>query len=304
MTNIKNVIMGKVGRHLLKAQKHSPTILFAAGVVGVVGTVVLAVRATMKVEKVLDEHERSKADIELSLVDETTTFDQEDAKKALVVTYTRTSLSLLRLYAPTVLVGGISIAALAGSNIILGNRVSSLTAAYAVLDRGFRQYRERVVAKYGEQDDAEFRYGVQEREIVEETDEGPIVKTIKTAAPGASIYARWFDEGSTEWKRHPLSNRTFIRCQQDWANDMLNAYGYLFLNDVYKMLGLPKTSEGQLVGWVKNNPNGGDGYVDFGVFNNDEYTVERFIMGDEPTILLDFNVDGVVYDQIGKSRGE
>jgi hypothetical protein len=86
----------------------------------------------------------------------------------------------------------------------------------------------------------------------------------------------------------------FIRSQQNYANDLLNARGHVFLNEVYDMLGIERTSAGAVVGWVRGN---GDNEIDFGVLN-DLHSGQRFINGDERSVLLDFNVDGVVYDLI------
>lgn len=297
--SFKTAVMGKIGRQVLLAQKHSPKILFIAGVAGVVTTVVLASRATLKVENVLIEHEERKDKIVLasSVVEG---YSEADASQDLIITYARTIANIAKLYAPAILVGVASVAALTGSHVILTNRIGNLGAAYAVLDKGFREYRKRVVDELGEQKDAEFRYGAEEAQVIDETEEGPVVKDVKRPSHGRSIYARWFDEGSTQWSRSDMANQTFLRCQQNYANDMLRAYGHLFLNDVYKMLGLQPSPEGQLVGWVLDNPNGGDNYISFGVFSNDFYIAQQFVNGDTRSVLLDFNVDGVVYDLIGK----
>lgn len=300
MRNIKTLL----GTKLLHVQKHSPKLLFAAGVIGFGATVVLAARATLKVEEVFEKHDADMNKIQKARALDPDIYQESNAQQDKVIVYTKTAVSLVRLYGPAVVVGGLSVAALTGSHVILSNRVSNLTAAYAVLDKGFRTYRQRVVEEFGEQKDAEFRYGAEEHEIIEETPEGPVVKTVKRAHEGKSIYARWFDEGSVNWGRHPLSNQTFLNSQQNYLNDLLQAQGYVFLNDVYIALGLPISSEGQMVGWFRDNPRGGDGYISFGIFENDLYTAKRWINGDDQRILLDFNVDGVIYDLIGKKKND
>lgn len=295
---LQNVITSKLGRQILTVQKHSPKILFVAGAVGVVGTAVLAVRATLKVDDVLDQHEVQMKKIETASA-EIVHYTDEDAQKDRAIVYVKTAANLAKLYAPAVIVGVASIAALTGSHFILSNRLGNVTAAYAALDRGFKAYRARVVDELGPQKDAEFRHGVETKEIVEEGPNGPEITTIKTASGKPSIYARFFDEGSPSWSRQYGQNQFFIKCQQQWANDRLHARGHLFLNEVYDMLGLPRTKEGAVVGWVsKKNGGKGDDYVDFGVFHNNEFTITRFLNGDERSILLDFNVDGVILDLI------
>lgn len=299
--SIKNVVTSKVGRQLLVAQKHSPAVLFAAGVVGVVGTVVLASRATLKLNDVLDDFQKDIDDVETLVAPKYTDKDRQRDK---VVLYTRLVVTLGKMYGPAVLVGTASIAALTGSHVVLNRRLAGVTAAYAALEKGFEKYRSRVKAELGEDKDREFRYGLEEREIVEETPEGPVVKTVhQISKDGASCYARFFDESSRNWQRAPGYNQMFLRAQQNYANDLLRARGHVFLNEVYDMLGLERSKEGAVVGWVLHScevPDRdlGDEFIDFGIFEHDIYDAMRFVNGDERSILLDFNVDGVIYDKI------
>lgn len=294
---IANLVTSKVGRQILIAQKHSPTLMFVAGAAGVVATVVLASRATLKLDAILNEHED---DLEKIKVADHVDYSDSDRQRDMVVLYARTAGRITRMYAPAIGIGILSIAALTGSHVVLTKRNVALTAAYAALDRGFKQYRERVVAELGPDKDRQFRYDMEDREIVEETKQGPKTKVIKQVGPnGASIYARFFDEASTSWDRRPTYNQMFLRCQQNYANDLLRARGHVFLNEVYDMLGLPRSKEGAIVGWVMDCcDGGGDNYIDFGVFEGDRFSGMRFVKGEEPSVLLDFNVDGVIYDKI------
>lgn len=290
---ITNFVTSKVGRQLLHVQKHSPAILLAAGVVGVVGATVLACKATLNLDEILEKHSDAE-----DVIDTATGISEDEAKKIKVALYIRTAARIGKLYAPAVGLGLVSIAALTTSHVVLNRRHLAVTAAYAALDKGFRQYRDRVIKELGIEKDREFRYGTETREIVEETEEGPVVKTVKQVGPeGASVYAVFFDEGNRHWSRRWADNSLFLRCQQDWANDRLRAQGHLFLNEVYDMLGIDRTPAGAIVGWVVG---AGDNYVDFGVFSNDLEAGRRFVNGEERSILLDFNVDGPIWDKIGK----
>ena len=293
LSTIKGVITSKMARKILVTQKHSPAILFGAGVVGVVATVVLASRATLKVDEVLSETHDTLEKIR-SL--DAANYSEQDRKKDITLTYAKTANKLTRLYGPAAIVGVASIAALTGSHFILSRRNVALTAAYAALDKGFREYRNRVVGILGEDADRQFRHGASEQNVVEEVqiDDGQVVRVTKVN-PKASIYARFFDSTNRNWERRPTHNQMFIQCQQNWANDKLRAQGHLFLNEVYDMLGLDRTKEGAIVGWVMGN---GDDFVDFGVFEGDRESGMRFVMGHEASVLLDFNVDGIIYDKI------
>jgi hypothetical protein len=58
-------------------------------------------------------------------------------------------------------------------------------------------------------------------------------------------------------------------------------------------MGFERTSAGFVVGWVLDG--NGDGYIDFGL---SEARSSRFMNAEERSVILDFNVDGVVYDLI------
>jgi hypothetical protein len=121
---------------------------------------------------------------------------------------------------------------------------------------------------------------------------------VKRVGPdGASIYARFFDPTSTSWSKEPEYNLIFVQCQQNYANDLLRARGHVFLNEVYDMLGIPRSQAGAVVGWILSQDRTTDNYIDFGVFD-DEKNARDFVNGYEGSILLDFNVDGVIFDKI------
>jgi hypothetical protein len=299
---IKNAVTSKVGRQFLIAQKHSPGLMFAAGVVGVVGTVVLASRATLKVNDLLDDFH---SDLDNVKTLESPRYSDKDRQRDKVVLYTKLVVNLGKLYGPALLVGMASVAALTGSHVVLNRRIAGVTAAYAALEKGFDAYRKRVVEELGIEKDREFRYGYEDRTIVEETEQGPIIKQVhQIGKDGASIYARFFDEGSANYQKSPGYNQIFLRAQQNYANDLLKARGHVFLNEVYDMLGLERSKEGAVVGWVLltgceiDTELDGDNYIDFGIFEHSIYDAMRFVNGEEKSILLDFNVDGVIYDKI------
>ena len=298
---IKNKVTSKVGRKILVAQKHSPTLLFGVGVVGVVTTVVLASRATLKMEEVLSEAEKNEKDFEKLAEAEPSKYSEDDRHNDSKINKAKTAVKIAKLYAPAAMVGVVSIGAFTGSHVILNRRNAAVTAAYAALDKGFRQYRDRVVAEYGPEKDQEFRFETIEREMAVDTDDGTAVKTVKTVSDKnrGSIYSRFFDEVSSNWSPVRHQNQFFIKAAEQYANDLLNARGHVFLNEVYDSLGLERSKEGAVVGWVKGH---GDGYIDFGIFSRKDnigvFDAQRFVNGEEKSVLLDFNVDGVIYDLI------
>ena len=291
-----------------KIKKASPEIMVVAGVVGVVTSTVMACKATTKVNDILEETRKQVDDVHNVLDSDVVSEDEytnDDAKKDLAIIYTQTGVKLIKLYAPSVLVGALSITGILASHKILKKRNVALTAAYATIDRSFKEYRGRVIERFGKELDRELRYNIKAQEIEEKTvdkdgNETIEKKTISVVDPNMySDYARIFDNGSMGWTKDPEYNLMFLKLQQNQANDRLRAQGYLFLNDVYDMLGIPRTKAGQIVGCVYDEENPvGDNFVDFGIYDIYNEKACDFVNGRERSIVLDFNVDGNILDMI------
>lgn len=287
------VIGRQVARNSLLVQKASPELLLAAGVVGMVGSTVLACRATLKMDTMLEE---AKDKLNTAKTLDHPEYSEKDRSRDISLIYFQSGVKVVRMYLPAIVVGGISIYALTSSHRILTKRNAALTAAYGALEKGFREYRARVVEKYGEEEDRDFRYGTEKVQIVD--DDGK-KKTVVRVGPGIpSIYARFFDPVSPSWSREPEYNRIFLSCQQNYCNDLLKSRGHVFLNEVYDMLGLPRSKAGAVVGWLLSKNGETDNFVNFGVFDDERQITRDFVNGREGAILLDFNVDGVIYDQL------
>ena len=307
---IMNTMTRTFNKFGLQMKKHSPEILVGAGIVGVVASTVMACKATTKLDDVLEEPKEKIEKIHEFMehpenVPEGKEYTEEDGKKDLTIVYTQTAVKVARLYAPAVVLGAVSIAAIVGGHAILRKRNIALAAAYATLDKGFKEYRGRVIERFGKELDRELRYNIKSKEIeeVQVAEDGTEVVTTKTgdvADPNMnSIYARFFDDGCTGWTKDPEYNLMFLRDQQRYANDLLKSRGHIFLNEVYDMLGIQRTKAGACVGWIYDEKNPvGDNFVDFGIYDLYKEKNRDFVNGYERTILLDFNVDGNILDLI------
>lgn len=289
-------IAGFVARQGAQLAKHSPGIMFSVGIAGAVTATVLACRSTLRLEETLVKHEEDRKDADYNLNEKSLSTKEHAA----MVRHIQLAVvrDVAKLYAPAVGVGVVSVGLLTGAHVTLNRRNAALIAAYNVLDKGFKQYRERVRQELGEDKDREFMFGSVDKEIVEEGEHGHEVKTVKRHA-GPSAYARKFEEGNPCWSASPHNNEHFLKGIQNYANDMLRIRGHVLLNDVYDMLKMERSEAGTVVGWVKGH---GDNYVDFGIFmNKTEGEIRQFMIAQHNDgILLDFNVDGIVNDLIGR----
>jgi hypothetical protein len=275
----------KLARQALILRKHSPRIMFVGGIGGVITSTVLACRATLKLTDVVDTAEATIVGIRSDMK------DTPGYRKDLAYAYGKTAAEVIKLYGPAVIVGGVSIAALTGSHVTLTRRNAAATAAYAAMAKSFDEYRDRVRHDLGDDRERELRHAV---ELVDIPDKNGKMKKSAVADPNKmSPYARFFDEYSSSWQKNPELNKIFLLAQQNYANHLLRARGHVFLNEIYDMLGLERCSAGQMVGWVISET--GDNFIDFGMF---EVRNADFVNNVERSILLDFNVDGVIYDKI------
>jgi len=301
-TEIMKSVNGVASKTVMKLKKHSPEILVVAGIAGTVVSAVLACKATTKVAEILDETKGTLDTIHEGMETGAINgqeYTTEDGKKDTVVVYAQTGMKLAKLYGPAIILGTLSITSILASNNILRKRNVALGAAYAAIDKSFKEYRGRVIERFGEQVDTELKYGIkakkfEEIEVDPETGkEKKVKKTVMVADPNLqSDYAVYFDSKSRNYETNPDYNRMFLKAQQAFANDKLQTRGHLFLNEVLDDLDLPRTHAGQIVGWTKDGP---DGYVNFRIVEVERETEDG---RHEPALLLDFNVEGNIWEKM------
>lgn len=310
---MKSEIATKLSRSLYKVgfqlKKHSPEILVGLGVVGTVTSAVMACRATTKISLILDETKDTidaiHETVEKAETDETINYTAQDAQKDLALVYVQSGIKFAKLYAPSVAFGVLSITSILAGTNILHKRNVALAAAYATIDSSFKQYRDRVVERFGKELDRELKYNIKSEKVEEIVvdEKGKEKKTTKSVdiidPKNINDYSRIFYEGNVGWDKNPQYTLMFLKQQQNWANDLLKRRGYLFLNEVYEMLGFSRIPDGQLIGWIYDEKNPiGDNFVDFGIYDLNDESKIRFVNGDERAIILEFNHDGYILDKM------
>lgn len=274
-----------MGRSGLVLKQHSPEILLAAGIIGGIAAAVLAAKVTQKAREAVEEI-KQEADAIITAPD--TVGTEQERNQALGMVYIRGGLKVTKLYAPAIGLGVLSISALLASHGIMTRRQTSLIAAYNAVSEAYAQYRKHVIDEQGEDVDLRYRNGTAWEEVIDEEDGQP-TKVAVAGGRSGSPYAVLFDDKSREWRNDAQLNRFFLKSQQNAANDKLKYQGHLFLNEVYDMLGLPRTSAGAIVGWVATtNDNSvtapdneweGDGFVDFDIENINNGPAKDFSRG-------------------------
>lgn len=299
ISGIVSVFTRVVGRTGLILSKHAPTILTIVGVGGLTAAGVLACKATLKLEEKVDEIQEAHCELENAV---TSYKNEKDYNKAMYALKFNSAKTLVKLYGPAVTLGVVSVACIFGAHNMMLGRNAAIGMLLKATEGAFSDYRKRLIADAGEAKDRQYRYGITQEMTTEQvTDEKGKTKNVKKSIDivdpnGASVYARFFDDSNVNWARTPEYNLFFLKSKQNYCNDKLRARGHMFLNEVYEELGLMHSQSGAVVGWVISKT--GDNFIDFGIYELLNRSSRDFVNGYEATILLDFNVDGVIFDKI------
>lgn len=297
LTQITNAGSRLFGRSGLAVRKVSPELMVGAGIVGLVAAGVLVARATMKAGPRLQETREALESVDVLSRTDITYIEHGDRAKDLRHIYTTTTLDMVKLYAPAVSLAGLGVVCVLGGHHILKQRNVALAAAYKALEASYGEYRKRVRQAVGKSRELEIYQDVREIEV--EDDKGKTVKK-KVHGPNAGNgYGRFFDQLNVNYVENASLNLAFITSVQRYFNMQLNIRGYVFLNEVYKALGMEETTAGQVVGWISDRSNRpeDDGWIDFGIDDPDNFLAQRFIRGEERAVFLDFNVDGDIHSR-------
>lgn len=308
---IMNTLKRTVGVGKIKLKQAAPDIAIAGGTVAMFGAGIWACKKTLRLDDVMAEYNETIEKTEAAVKDEVIDYTEEDMIHDQKILVGKKIIAGAKLYSGPILLAAGGAFAIAMGTREHRKRTATALASLASITESFRQYRKRVAEKYGEEEERRLRYNIHRAKIEgEEFDENgrskKTKKKVDTIDPDKvneySPYARFFDEASREWSKDPDQNFMFLRAQQKLANAKLIRDGYLFLNEVYAALDIPETKEGHYVGWIYDEKDGKDRFVDFGIFDIHKEAVRDFDLGYERSILLDFNVDGPIIDKVKWSK--
>lgn len=194
---------------------NSPLILTGVAVAGTVATAYLAGRATWRARgRLEDESPYSPR--------------KEKLKK------------VWKLYIPPVVVGGLTVAAVVGANRIGTQRAAALAAAYALSERAFTDYKDKVLEKIGPDKEEEVRAELAQEYMSRHPELSREVQVIdkQNVLCLDSFSGRHF-ENNVEAIR---------RAETDIRRQILDEH-YASLNEFWALIGLSPTQYGEEVGW-------------------------------------------------------
>ena len=289
-------------------KKNTPELLIVAGVGGLIVSAVMACKNTMKLPDILEDMEESLEEIHDKVAAEEEKAAAENREPKINVghettmVYVNTGIKIAKLYALPIGLGVLSVLSIADSNKIMRQRNAALTAACVATDQAFKDYRSRVVEKFGEAADKELKHGIHEEEIEETTVDGKgkekkVTKKIKVADLGTeSPYVKYLTRTNPFWENDEQLMLFNIKAKQNYLNDRLHVMHSVTLNEAYEELGFKRTKAGMVCGWTDEHiSNDGDGFIQFDVT---EVCVVNENGGYERAYAIDFNVDGCIYEKM------
>ena len=194
-------------------KKNASTILTCVGSVGVVTTTVLAVKATPKAMRLLEEAKNEKEE-PLTVMDKIVIAGPS--------------------YIPAVIMGVTTIACIFGANALNKRQQASLMSAYALLDKSYKDYKKKVSELYGEDADKNVRTELA-KDVYEDSD-----------VEYEDNKLLFYDEYSQQYFNATMED---VLTAEYVLNRDFAYHGYAVLNEFYDLLKLPRTDYGDVLGW-------------------------------------------------------
>ena len=276
----------------------SPTALVIYGLAALGVGAYETIKASREIDKVLDECKKDIEEVDSILQEKTnllaTVFSSESKQDI----YVDTGKKIIKLYARAVIFDAIGVGLILKSHNMLRSENMDLKATVGAIAGGYSALRNRLNETLGDDTGNKVANGIQPKAVEIENEDGKKKKTVVNVMNQSDIspYAKFFDETSMFFKGVPEADLEFLIAVNNDANRKLEKKGYLFLNEVYAMLGFEETAIGNYVGWI--NEKGSYKKVDFHIFDVTNEANRRFVNGLESVVLLDFNVDGAIIDYI------
>lgn len=268
---MKNKTNRKLNGMKFKIKKHSPTILIVGGVLGFVGSAVLAYKARPKVEEVVESVE-------------------DDVNNNVEVNKVEVGKQVVMALAPAIGLGLVSTGMLLWSHQIQKRRIMALSTSLIASQTAHYKLAEKVKNKLGEKAYNEFMTK-DERKVFSKDEDGNTTETIEEMkAELDKTLGQWYEESSEYFSDDHQYNLQWIELKSTELDSKLFAKGHLLLNDVRKLLGFEPIPSGQLLGWSAYD----SFYIDSIIMNEWDDKNQQ----DVPHILVTWAKPRYIYQQM------
>ena len=316
-TKIWGACKGFGGNSLLLAKKHAPELMIGAGIGGFGLTIFETVKATNNTNELIEQRDQHLGMIESTRSAFTEAeYSTKDYQHDLAIVNRQTKWAIVKTWAPVATRGLASTASILGGFKIVNGRLVATTAAYKVLENRIDHYRSNVIERFGKDVDWELEHSIkaetleaaererEENRRIDAENKGRKIIRKRKKTEYSHVYDGIFDQYSDKWQRYwtPEMALEFVKQKQRELNDMLKINKHVFLNEAYDKLGLPRTSEGAVVGWILTHGNP-DSFVSLGIDEMPEEEIRQILCthrNDDIRIKIRTNPDGLIYDLIDK----
>lgn len=209
--------------------KHSPEILTGIGIAGMITTTVLAVKATPKALRLIEEEKERQYREICTGERESDEFKTLDAVKV-----------AWKCYIPAAATGIASIACLIFASSVNSRRNAALATAYKLSETAFTEYREKVIESIGEKKEKNIRDKVHKERI----EKNPSSKSEIIITEMGNTLCYDYNTG-----RYFKSDIDKIKKAVNEINRRMLIDNYISVNDFYEEIGLDRIREGDRMGW-------------------------------------------------------
>lgn len=199
--------------------KHTPEILTGIGIAGMVTSTILAVKATPKAMRLIEEKQNN----------------QEQP-----LTKSEKFKTCWKCYIPTAVTAASSIACLVGASTVHLKRNTALLTAYKLSETALIEYKDKVVETIGEKKEKAIKDSLAKDRI----EQNPVTKSEVIVTGGGETLCYDYYSG-----RYFKSDIERIRGAVNDINREIGNSGYASLNDFYSLIGLSDNEVGNIVGW-------------------------------------------------------
>ena len=223
-------------RHLFA--KNQPALMMGAGLVGMVTTVVLAVRGHAKAVKKMNELE----------YEEVYYTNKKGKAKVRILNWVKKTF---KCYIPASVVGSLSLGCLIGSYKINHRRNAALASSLALSEAAMTEYQKAVADSIGESAEREIRNNFHKKEIAAVEAQKPLQEQSEYLRDNKCV--KCYE--STTYQSFWSSKEDIKKAINDLNQERLTGIGTeISLNEFYARLGLISTTIGDSMGWDVQNP--------------------------------------------------
>lgn len=232
-----NKVLDLLGKAEIFTKRNSPAILSGLAIVGVISTAWSAYKAGPRASKILEDYRRDMNDCHP---------DDKEAKRAVVG---ETVKKMIPVMAPPVVMGGMTISCIVGSNSVSSRRIAALSAAYSLSESTVKNLNNKMEEMLGEKKARAIKDSIMKDKLKQDSEKDKkILSDPNFVIPGdGTVLCKDLHSGRLFHSTADKIQQAINKCSYDIVSEM-----YISLNDFYDAIGSPELERiplGEDLGW-------------------------------------------------------